>query len=134
TASAADIAKDQSGTAAQYQGAYVRVTGPFTVTNITPLEFQRACTTTSGDGGATITHSGFDVTDSAQHVLAVALSFYKTTTYCMSDICDPMYPCNNPISNQTFSAITGVVEPDFNADTNAAYLHIAPVTDADLAR
>jgi hypothetical protein len=131
TVTAADIAKDQSPD--QYKGTYVKVTGPFTVTNVTPLEFERACTTTAGDAGAATTHGGFEATDSAQHVLAVALSFYKTTTYCMSDICDPMYPCNNPISNQTFASITGVVEPDFNSGTNAAFLHIAPVTDADLA-
>jgi hypothetical protein len=105
-----------------YKGAYVKVTGNFSVSSTTAMEFQQNCTT----GGGT-TYAGFETSDGTD-TLAVALTFYKTVTYCFAG-CG--FTCGNPITNQTFTQVAGIVEPDSNAN-GSIYLRISPLTDSDL--
>jgi len=125
---AATVAKDQlaSPAADPYKGAYVKVTGPFTVSSVTANEFQTACTGSNGSAGTT--YGGFDAAGGGQ-TLAVGLSFYKTVTYCLPD-CG--YTCTNQVAaNESFSTVGGIVEPEYNTN-GQVYLQISPTTDGDL--
>lgn len=124
---AATIAKAQLAApgADPFKGTYVTVTGPFTVSSTMAAEFSAACTSSTGTAGTT--YGGFEATGASQ-TLAVGLTFYKTVTYCLPD-CG--YPCTNTVTNQTFTSISGVVEPEYNAN-GQVYLQISPTTDGDL--
>jgi hypothetical protein len=125
---AATIAKAQlaSPAADPYKGAYVKVTGPFTVSSVAANEFTAACTGSNGSAGTTF--SGFEATGGGQ-TLAVGLSFYKTMTFCLPD-CG--YTCSNQVTaNESFSTVSGIVEPEYNAN-GQVYLQISPTTDGDL--
>jgi hypothetical protein len=127
---AATLAKDQSMVAGAdpYKGAYVRITpGPLPVSSITATEFATTCTSSTGTAGTTF--SGFEATGGGK-TLAVGLRFYSTLTYCIP-ACG--YPCTNPVTNQNFKTIAGIVEPATNKN-GSAYLEISPVQDTDLAQ
>jgi hypothetical protein len=129
---ASDVAHDQV-TQARYAGVYVQVTdGPFHVSSLTPLEFERAmCPSTGPDANTGAYYQGFEVQNTAGTTLAIAASFYESLTYCLSGC----FTCSNPITNnQTFQTITGVVEPQSDSDTGQIYLQISPVTDGDIPR
>jgi hypothetical protein len=125
---AATVAKAQlaSPAADPYKGAYVKVTGPFTVSSVASTEFTSTCTGSNGSAGTT--YNGFDAGGGGQ-TLAVGLSFYKTVTYCIPS-CG--YPCTNQVTaNESFSSVSGIVEPEYNSN-GQVYLQIAPTTDGDL--
>jgi hypothetical protein len=127
TVDAATIAKAQlaSPGAKPYEGVYVTVTGPFTVSSTTAAEFSSTCTSAMGSAGTTYT--GFEATGGGQ-TLAVGLTFYKTVTYCLPD-CG--FSCTNQVMDQTFTSVSGVVEPEYNAN-GQVYLQISPTVDGDL--
>ncbi len=129
TASASDISKDMATGAMQYKGAYVHVTGPFTVSSTSPSEFQGTCTGSGTPPTMGTQYRGFEVTGGGA-TLAVGLDFYSTLTYCLPDTCG--HTCSNQVTNQTFTNITGVVEANYNTADNSVFLNISPVTDADL--
>lgn len=126
---AATIAKAQLAAPAAdpYKGAYVHVTGgPFRVSSTTAAEFQANCTGSNGSAGTT--YDGFEASGGSQ-VLAVGLTFYNTLTYCLPS-CG--YPCTNPVTNQSFTNVSGIVEPEYNGSNAQVYLQISPPTDGDL--
>ncbi|MBV8760335.1 MAG: hypothetical protein JO257_23790 [Deltaproteobacteria bacterium] len=126
---AATIAKAQLASAAAdpYKGAYVHVTGgPFHVSTTTAAEFQAPCTGSNGSAGTT--YNGFEAMSTSQ-TLAIGINFYNTLTYCLPS-CG--YPCTNPITNQTFTTVSGIVEPEYNGSNSQVYLQVSPPTDGDL--
>lgn len=127
------VAKGQlaSPAADPYKGAYVKISGSFPVTSKTATEFMATCTDKSMPPQMGTTFSGFEVAGGGQ-TLAIGLSFYNTMTYCMpcSGVAMP-YTCSNPIATQTFTSVSGVVEPDYNSN-GQVYLRLSPVTDSDL--
>lgn len=126
--SAATVAKAQLAAAGAdpYKGAYVHVTGgPFMVSSTMASEFTSTCTSSTGMAGTT--YNGFEASGGGQ-TLAVGLTFYKTVTFCLPS-CG--YPCTNPVTNQSFANISGIVEPEYNAN-GQVYLQISPTTDGDL--
>ncbi len=130
---AAMIARDQlASTAADpYKGAYVHVTGSFPISSTTPKEFSSTCTDKSTPPQSGTTFGGVEVTGGGQ-TLAIGLNFYNTMTFCLpcAGVAMP-YPCTNALSNQTFTSVSGVVEPEYNKN-GMVYLQISPTTDADL--
>jgi hypothetical protein len=132
---AATIARDQlaSPAAEPYKGAYVHVTGGSAmVSSTTPMEFATTCTDKSTPAQTGTTYDGFETSGGGQ-TLAIGLGFYKTVTYCLpcTGVAMP-YPCANPVTNQTFTSIAGIVEPEYNAN-GKVYLQLSPTVDADLA-
>jgi hypothetical protein len=153
------VAKDQV-MADAYKGMYVELSGSFRVAEIKASEFERECTPTSTstpidastsdasgrDAGtrdaasptdaaaAAVEHLGFEL-DMGGARIAIGLNFYESLTYCLAESCPGVtHQCTNAITNQTFSRVQGVVEPDFNSDTGEAFLKVSPVTDSDLSR
>jgi hypothetical protein len=125
---AATVAKAQlaSPAADPFKGAYVHVTGgPFTVSSTTAAEFTATCTGSNGSAGTA--YDGFEASGGGQ-TLAVGLGFYNTVTYCLPS-CG--YPCSNQITNQTFTNVSGIVEPEYNAN-GQVYLQVSPTVDGDL--
>jgi hypothetical protein len=123
------VAKAQfmPGNSDPYKGAYVHVTGgPYPVSNATAPEFSAACTSSMGMAGTTF--AGFEATGGGQ-TLAIGLGYYNTLTYCIPQ-CG--FPCTNQITTQSFTSVSGVVEPDYNKN-GMVYLKISPVVDTDLA-
>ena len=133
TVTADVIAKAQlaSPGADPYKGAYVKVASSATVSNKTAMEFAASCTDKSMPPQMGTTFSGFEATANSQ-TLAIGLSFYNTMTYCLpcTGVAMP-YACNNAITNQAFTSIAGIVEPDYNSN-GQVYLRLSPVTDGDL--
>ena len=133
---AATIAKAQlaAATAEPYKGAYVHVTGgPFTVPTLSAPEFAASCTDKSVPVQNGTTYNGFEAAAGAQ-TLAVALNFYNTVTYCepCANVAMP-YACSNPVSTtQTFTTLSGIVEPNYSSTSSMVYLQISPTSDADL--
>jgi hypothetical protein len=132
---AATIARDQlaAPTADPYKGAYVRVTGGSAMVSSTnAMEFATSCTDKSTPAQTGTTFGGFEVSGGGK-TLAVGLGFYKTVTYCLpcTGVAMP-YPCTNQVTNQTFSSVSGIVEPEYNAN-GMVYLQLSPTTDSDLA-
>ena len=126
---AATIAKAQlaSPAADPFKGAYVHVTGgPFKVSSTTAAEFTAPCTGSNGSAGTT--YDGFEASGSGQ-TLAVGLGFYNTVTYCLPS-CG--YPCTNQVTNQSFTNVSGIVEPEYNGSNQQVYLQLSPTTDGDL--
>jgi hypothetical protein len=119
--------------ATAYEGVYVRVTpGPFMINNTAPLEFEGTCPI--GDGG--MTSFGVEATGQSQ-TLAVALKFHTSTanptslSWCLSGC----FTCTtNVLSNQSFSTISGILEPDSSSGTNSIYLEVMPTVDTDFAQ
>jgi hypothetical protein len=128
------VAKDQLAAAGAepYKGAYVRVMSSMPVSNKAATEFASTCTDKSMPAQMGATFNGFEV-GSGANTLAVGLSFYSTVTYCLpcTGVAMP-YACNNAIATQTFTSVTGIVEPEYNSTNGAVYLQISPATDNDL--
>jgi hypothetical protein len=77
------------------------------------------------------TFGGFEANAGAA-MLDVGLGFYKTVTFCLPCNGVPMpYPCANPVTNQTFSSLSGIVEPEYNSN-GMVYLQISPTSDGDM--
>jgi hypothetical protein len=135
TVTADEVAKDtlMMPSAEPYKGVYVRVMpGPFTISDVRPMEFQGTCPI--GDGGG-MASFGVEATGQGK-TLALALTFHKTAANPGSfSWCVPgCFTCaTNVLSNQTFTSISGVVEPASNPDNNSIYLSILPTVDGDLA-
>lgn len=127
------VAKAQlaSDGAAPYKGNYVKVTGSFPVSSKTATEFASTCQDKSMPPMMGTTYSGFEVSGGGQ-TLAIGLNYYNTLTYCLpcSGVAMP-YPCSNAVTTQTFTSVTGVVEPNYNSN-GMVYLEISPVNDTDL--
>lgn len=123
------IAKDQfSGSSSDsYKGTLVHVTGgPYMVSNVMAPEFQATCMDMAGMVGTT--YYGFEVSGGGK-TLALGTNFYSTLTYCLPQ-CG--YPCTNPVTNQSFTSVTGIVEPDASLSAGTQFLKISPVQDSDL--
>jgi hypothetical protein len=132
--SAADVASDQLAAAGAepYKGAYVHLTdGSFMVSSTTAMEFATTCTDKSMTPQTGTTYGGFEATGGGK-TLAIGLGFYKTVTYCLpcAGVAMP-YPCANPVTNQTFTSVSGIVEPEYNAN-GKVYLEVSPTSDDDL--
>jgi hypothetical protein len=131
----ATIADNQQGmtAAAPFFGTYVHVTGSsFKATSINPMEFAMTCTDMSTPPQTGATFGGFEAT-SGSTVLDVSLNFYKTVTYCLpcTGVAMP-YPCTNAVTaNQTFTGLSGIVEPNYNSN-GKVYLAVSPTTDTDM--
>jgi hypothetical protein len=126
TVSAGQVAKDValSSTLAE-QGVYVRVSaGTFSISSITPAEFVGTCP--FGDAGTS--YSGALATGGG-HTLALGLTFYQTVTWCVPGC----FACTMPLSNQSFSQVAGIVEPDSNPTSGVIYLRLSPTLDSDLS-
>ncbi len=128
------IAHDQlaAATADPYKGAYVKVNGSsFMVSSVTPMEYTMTCTDMSMPAQMGTTYGGVEITSSGT-MLDMGLGFYNTVTYCLpcSGVAMP-YPCTNAITNQTFTGLKGIVEPEYNAN-GKVYLQISPTADSDL--
>lgn len=126
---AATVAKGQLASAAAdpFKGAYVHITGgPFHVSSTMPTEYVASCTGSNGSAGTA--YNGFEATGASQ-TLAVGLTFYNTVTFCLPS-CG--YPCTNPITNQSFTNVNGIVEPEYNGSNMQVYLQVSPTTDGDL--
>jgi hypothetical protein len=119
---ASDLAKTQfTSSSDPYKGAYVKVSGSFTVSSVTPTEFKSTCNT------STTTYGGFEASDGTS-TLAVGLNFYQSVTYCLPGCTT----CSNTVTkSQAFGEIAGIVEPSSNTD-GAIYLGISPLSDSDL--
>jgi hypothetical protein len=126
--SAADIAMTKL-TADAIKGSYVNVTGPLTVSALTPPEFLTTCPMAAA-GSAADHVVGFEGKVGAS-VLAVGLNLYETISYCVSDTC-PGNTCTNPITTQTFGHVLGVVEPHVSTSNAQTFLRLSPTVDADL--
>ena len=133
TVMASEIAKDQLGPGVDpLKGSYVRVVAAMTVASTSPREFQNACA--SGDAGAStaVRYVGFEAATGGT-VLAVGLNFFQTVGFCLNDPCPgASRTCTNPITNQTFKTVQGVVEPHFESTTGDTFLRLSPTVDADL--
>lgn len=132
--SAAMVAHDQlaAADATPYKGAYVHITdGAVTVSSTTAMEFATTCTDKSTTPQTGTTYGGFEGTVGGK-TLVIGLGFYKTVTYCLpcAGVAMP-YPCANPVTNQTFTSVKGIVEPEYNAN-GMVYLEVSPTTDDDL--
>ena len=132
---ASTVAHDQlaASGADPYKGAYVHITGAstFSVTSTTPMEFSMSCTDKSMPPQTGTTYGGVELSAGAT-MLDVGLNFYNTVTYCLpcSGVAMP-YACANPITNQTFTGLSGIVEPEYNSN-GKVYLQISPTSDSDL--
>jgi len=127
----ATIAHDQQTAtgALPYVGAYVHVAAPVTVSNVAPAEFDGgACPTTAPDPTGD-QWFGLEMTSGAT-TLDVGLNFYSTFTWCVPS-CGYCTGAN-VLSNQTFSAISGIVETDASSTSSDVFLKISPVEDTDL--
>jgi hypothetical protein len=130
---AATIAKGMLAdpSAEPYKGSYVHVTGgPFAVSNKMAAEYASTCTDKSMPAQTGMTFGGFEAGTGT--VIAVGLGFYNTLTYCLpcANVAMP-YPCANPVTTQSFTTVSGVVEPEYNSN-GMVYLQVAPTTDTDL--
>ncbi|MDB4952785.1 MAG: hypothetical protein JWO36_354 [Myxococcales bacterium] len=127
------IAKAQlaSPAADPYKGTYVHVTGAasYTVSSVMAPEFMSTCTGMGSPGASGTTYNGFEATGGGQ-TLAIGLNFYHTLTYCLPCSAAMPYPCANPVTNQAFSSVRGIPEPDYNG--TAVFMRLSPVVDADL--
>lgn len=131
---AATVAKAQlaAAEAEPYKGAYVHVTGgPVAVSSKTAMEFASTCTDKSMPPMTGATFNGFEA-GTGTGTLAVGLGFYSTVTYCLpcTGVAMP-YPCANPIATQSFTSVSGIVEPEYNAN-GMVYLQLSPTSDSDL--
>ncbi|MGE5185148.1 MAG: hypothetical protein ACM31C_23930, partial [Acidobacteriota bacterium] len=134
TVDAATIAHDQLAAPAAdpYKGAYVKVTGTsFSVTSTTPMEYTSSCSDKSMPPQTGTTYGGVELT-SGGSMLDVGLNFYNTVTYCLpcTGVAMP-YACSNPITTQTFTSLSGIVEPEYNSN-GKVYLQVSPTSDSDL--
>jgi hypothetical protein len=93
-------------------------------------EFASSCTDKSMPAQTGMTFGGFEAGTGS--VLAVGLGFYNTVTYCLpcANVAMP-YPCTNAITTQSFTTVSGVVEPEYNAN-GMVYLQVSPTSDTDL--
>jgi hypothetical protein len=127
---AATVAKDQfnSSSATPLMGELVHLTGgPYTVASTMAPEFAATCMDMAG-----MVHPnyyGFDLA-SGSTTIAVGTGFYNNLTYCIPTMCG--FTCSNPVTTQTFTSITGIVEPDANSTANLVFMKISPVSDTQL--
>jgi hypothetical protein len=131
---AATVAHDQLGaaTADPYKGAYVHVTGTsYSVTSVTPMEYTSTCTDKTMPPQTGTTYGGVELS-AGSTMLDVGLNFYNTVTYCLpcTGVAMP-YACSNPITTQTFTSLSGIVEPEYNSN-GKVYLQVSPTSDTDL--
>jgi hypothetical protein len=115
-----------------FKGAYVHVTGAasYAVSSTMPAEFSATCTGMGTPGASGTTFSGFEAAGGGQ-TLAIGLSFYNTLTYCLPCTATMPYPCTNAVTNQSFTSVKGIIEPDYNKN-GMVFLRISPVVDTDL--
>ncbi len=131
TADVVAKAQQASTGADPYKGTYVKVSGTFPVSSKMAMEFASTCSDMSTPPMMGTTYNGFEVSGGGQ-TLAIGLNFYNTLTYCLpcAGVAMP-YPCTNAVAAQSFTSVTGIVEPNYNAN-GAVYLEISPVNDTDL--
>jgi hypothetical protein len=128
------VAKDQLAmpAALAYAGSYIHVTGTsFPVSSIKATEFATTCTDMSMPAQTGATYDGFEATGGSA-ALAIGLTFYDNVTYCLpcTGVAMP-YACANAVTTQTFTSVSGIVEPEYNTN-GQVYLQISPTQDSDL--
>ncbi len=134
TASAADVAS--GSTNAAIRGAIVKLTGTFTVDDVTPAAcYDSQCAGDAGTNGFCTgckppTYSGFQVGDGSGHEVLVENTFYLSEHLTSSPECVSMAPGGMAVTKgKTFSMISGIVDMDPYGP--AGTVAISPTTDSD---